>query len=395
MNIASISLCYPSPTAPGSGLFVRKRLAAINDHANVHVFNPVPTPIWSGRSHPATIESTTPPTTHIPMPYIPALSLPINPQLYARAVTPFIQKQHIITPFDLIDAHFCFPDAIAAQAIAKTLNIPYTVTLRGLLNKYTQNPLTRRSVLNALQNADAIITVSADLKNQAVNLNIPDSKIHVIPNGIDTEIFKPGDKKNARAQLNHDPGEKILLTVGHLCPRKGAHRVIQSLPDLLRSHRNLHHVIIGDDAAERTFRRQLNRLVANHHLQSNVTFTGHLPPADIARWMQAADLFVLPTTNEGWCNALHEAIACRLPIVTTNVGGNPEIVTPSTGTIVPPNNPLALTTAIAIHLDNPVQRPISALASRTWPVVANESITIFNRVLTDIPTPTRLHSLAR
>lgn len=392
MNIASLSLCYPSPAMPGAGTFVQKRLAAVANHASVRVFHAIPTPVWSARAEPVICNDIVPPVTHIPMPYIPGLSLPINPQLYTRAVLPIIQEHHVDQPFDLIDAHFCFPDAVAAQTIAKILNIPYTVTLRGLFAKYTRNPLTRRSVINAPKNASAIITVSDDLKTQAAAHGIATDRIHVVPNGIDATIFKTGDKQSARTKLKRDPDEKILLTVGHLCPRKGTHRVIQSLPDLLRSHPNLHYVIVGDDAAERSFRQQLIRLVAKNNLQSHVTFTGHLPPSDIARWMQAADLFVLPTKNEGWCNVLHEAVACRIPIVTTNVGGNREIVAKDAGTIIPPDNPLALTTAIAIHLDNPVEPPISALASRTWSTVADETLAVFDRVSANSP---RLHSVTQ
>ncbi len=393
MNIASLSLCYPSPTTPNAGVFVERRLAALADVASVYVFNPVPAPVWSRRSRTTTSDGP-PSVTHVPMPYIPGLSLPVNPQLYAHAVMRVIREAHNPNRFDLIDAHFSFPDAVAAATIARTLNIPYTVTLRGLLAKYTRSLLTRRSVLNALHNAAAIITVSDDLRTQAIRLGIPEERMTVVPNGIDTSVFHPSDRSSARSEFGRHADDVILLTVGHLCPRKGVHRVLEILPDLITRHPRLQYVVVGDDAAEPAFRRQLQQRVADSGLQSRVTFTGHLPPVDIARWMSAADLFVLPTINEGWCNVLHEAVACRIPVVTTDVGGNREIVGTDQGTIIPPDDPSALAAAITKQLARPAQTPISALASRSWANVASEVLAVFDTVRARQPLPTALHSTA-
>jgi glycosyltransferase involved in cell wall biosynthesis len=382
VNVVSLSLCYPSERTPFAGLFVHRRLNALSQMADVRVINPIPTPPWSGRRTSWQTEGP-PPCRHVPMPYLPLVGKPLNPTLYARTVRPIIASWSRQRRIDVIDAHFCWPDAVAANRVAREMRIPYAVTLRGLLGKYGRDATKRRSIIRALNEAAAVIAVSQALRQDAIRLGVDVSRIHVIPNGIDTAIFKPGDKTEARRLLGRSNDETILITVGLLCPRKGFHRVLEVLPGLARINPKIRYVIVGDDGAERRLSRRLRHLARRLDVADRVTFTGALEPQSVARWLQAADLFVLPTTNEGCCNALNEAIASGLPIVCTDVGGNRELVTEEAGRLVPCGDREALTDAIRRILQTtPNRRAVARAPSvRSWARVAEETAAVLRQAV--------------
>lgn len=395
MNVASLTLCYPSDATPHAGVFIRERLRALDtasQEMRVRVVHPLPTPLWMSRRTPVTAVQSDPPCWRVPMPYLPLVGKPFNPWAYARAVLPLLSSWTRRRDVDVIDAHFCWPDGVAAAMLARQLRLPYTITLRGILCRYAPPSLTgglaypwsRRSVVHALRGAAAVIAVSQSLKHQAVRLGIPDNKIHVVPNGVDGAIYTPGDRDAARAVLGRPDDEIIMITVGHLCRRKGFHRVLKLLPDLIRQGEdkpwapNLRYVIVGADGAEGRFESGLIRLARKLNVSDRVTFTGALRPPQIATWLQAADIFVLPTTNEGWCNALAEALATGLPVVCSDVGGNREQVRTDTGLLVSPRDSRALRDAIVATMNRTPAGGSrqSSQPTRTWTQVAEETAAV-------------------
>ncbi len=382
MNIVSMSLCYPSEEAPYAGLFVRSRLQSLAQSNHVRMVHPIPTPFWLGRRGVKKLEGP-PPVWRVVMPYLPKFGKPLNPYLYARSVMPLVRDFKQRDQVDIIDAHFSWPDGVAAARVAGALGIPYTVTLRGVLNRYCQNFWKRRSIVSSLQGASGVIAVSSALKEDAVRLGVPADRVHVIPNGIDSEVFRYGDQSAARQALNLPRDETILITVGHLCRRKGFHRVLRVLPKLLQEHGKLRYVMAGGEAAEGRFERRLRAMVKELGLEDRVTFTGHLEPTTIATWLQASDLFVLPTSNEGWCNALGESIACGVPVLATDVGGNGEIVSPTSGLLIPMGSDRALLAGINRMLNaRPHRLSIArAFPIRTWSTVASETSSVMRNAL--------------
>ena len=128
----------------------------------------------------------------------------------------------------------------------------------------------------------------------------------------------------------------VLISVGGLVERKGFHRMIECLPELRQEFPGLRYLIVGGASAEGNLLEQLMAQVRALHLEDAVTFLGPLPPDQLPAVLSAADVFVLPTRNEGWANVFLEAMACGLPVVTTAVGGNAEVVCrPELGTLVP------------------------------------------------------------
>ena len=238
--------------------------------------------------------------------------------------------------FNIIDAHFAYPDGYAAILLGKWLKVPVTITLRGTevpLSRFTSR---RRRIIRALQGAVRVFSVSASLKRHAVSLGIHADKIRVVGNGVDTNIFYPLPKADARNSLGLPGDVPLIISVGALVERKGFHRVIECLPYLRDKYPGLRYLIVGGAGPEGDMTKQLQQQIKEMRLEDCVMFLGKLPPEQLRVPLSAADVFVLSTRNEGWANVFLEAMACGLPVVTTNVGGNAEVVnTRQLGTIVP------------------------------------------------------------
>jgi teichuronic acid biosynthesis glycosyltransferase TuaC len=145
--------------------------------------------------------------------------------------------------------------------------------------------------------------------------------------------------------------------VGALVQRKGFHRVIACLPELLAQHPALHYLIVGGASPEGDITAELRAQVAELRVADRVHFLGPVAPTDLKYPLSAADVFVLATSNEGWANVFLEAMACGLPVVTTDVGGNAEVVCdPALGRVVPFGDASTLRGAIAEALTRPWDR---------------------------------------
>lgn len=249
--------------------------------------------------------------------------------------------------YNLIDAHFAYPDGHAAVLLGRWLGLPVTVTLRGTEVPHSRDPGLRRKVQAVLRHADKVITVSESLRRLAVELGMPEDKGVVVGNGVDTERFSPMDRQAARARYNLPKDAKVLITVGALVERKGFHRVIDCLPALLSRHPNLHYLIVGGESPEGDMETELRAQVRRLGLVGRVHFLGLVTPEALKWPLSAADVFVLATRNEGWANVILEAMACGLPVVATDVGGNREVIArEDLGKIVPFGDHNALVLAL-------------------------------------------------
>jgi glycosyltransferase involved in cell wall biosynthesis len=252
----------------------------------------------------------------------------------ARGAFETVRRLHAERPFDLIDAHYVYPDGYAAALLGERLNIPVFITARGTdINLFSQMPLIRSKIVKALNGAAGIIAVSEALKNRMVELGISAEKIVVIRNGIDREIFRPRERDEARRQIGFDPEDRILLTVSALVSVKGIDRLIDAMNLLTRSGREdrLKLFIIGKGSERENFQSQISNL----KLENCVRLVGAKSQKELADWYSAADLFCLASHREGCPNVVIEALACGLPVVAADVGGVAELIaTPSLGRLV-------------------------------------------------------------
>jgi teichuronic acid biosynthesis glycosyltransferase TuaC len=203
-----------------------------------------------------------------------------------------------------------------------------------------------------------VLAVSQSLKGVAAGLGIPAEHIRVIPNGVDADVFVPRDPADARRALGLPDKATILLSVGGLNEGKGHHRVVAALPELVRRHPDLLYVVVGVDRPSDSSRHLIEREMARHGLEGRVFLAGERPHGEIPLWLAAANVFCLATRSEGWANVLLESLACGVPVVSTRVGGNPEIIThPGLGTLVPANDDAALVSALRDALQRDGDRP--------------------------------------
>ena len=248
---------------------------------------------------------------------------------------------------DVIDAHFAYPDGYAATQVGRWLSLPATITLRGTEEYHALLPRLLQRLQVALRKADRIFAVSTSLLRVAVELGVPPEQVRVIGNGVDAAKFRAAPRDDARAVLGIPREAHVLVTVGSLSERKGFHRVIACMPALLREFPDVHYLVVGSGGPEGDNAGQLREQVRDLGLGESVRFLGALSREGVIGALSAADVFVLATRYEGWANVLLEAMACGLPVVATDVGGNAEVVSrPELGTIVRFDDHDALCSAI-------------------------------------------------
>jgi glycosyltransferase involved in cell wall biosynthesis len=271
--------------------------------------------------------------------------------------------------FNLIDAHFAYPDGYAATLLGKWFKVPVTITLRGTEVPLSKIPSRSQRLLKALNDAARVFSVSDSIKRHVVNLGADAEKIRVVGNGIDIAKFFPVDKKQARQHWQIPEEAQVLISVGGLVDRKGFHRVIEILPALIEKYPRLLYLIVGGASPEGNIRSRLEQQVETLNLGQHVRFLGAMPAEQLHGPLSAADIFVLATANEGWANVFLEAMACGLPVISTDVGGNREVVADETlGTIVPFGD----ADALLLALENALQRQwdrqaiINYAADNSW-----------------------------
>jgi len=252
--------------------------------------------------------------------------------------------------FDIIHSHFAFPDGFSSVILGRIFKKPVVVTVHGSdINLYTEkkNHL-KPMVIYALKNASHIVVVSTALKDKIIKLGINTSKISVIPNGYDPELFKPIDKYEARRSLELPTEKKILLFVGNIYPVKGVSYLIEAMKIISERSNDIMLILVG----EGYLKPQLQSTVKEYGLSNKVIFAGSQPHERIPLWMNACDLLVLPSLSEGFGAVLIEAAACGKPIVASDIGGIPEASNKFGRRLVPPKNPHALANSILEALDS-------------------------------------------
>jgi len=355
-DLVVFSALFPSTARPGAGLFIRERMFRVAQHRPLVVVSPQP---WfpgqwlirrlrpGYRPHAPTLEIQQGIRVYHPR----FLSVPgMLRQLdgWSMALGSFLLLRRLKSEgAHLIDAHFAYPDGEAAARLGHWLGLPVTITLRGTEVPHSKNPALRPRLAHALKSAAHVFAVSDSLRQLAIELGVAADKTEVVGNGVDTTRFYPIDRAEARNRYGLPMNAKVLISVGGLVERKGMHRVIDCLPALLKHHPDLHYLIVGGGSPEGDMRAELDAQVARLGLADHVHFLGTLPPDELKWPLSAADVFVLSTRNEGWANVFLEAMACGLPVVSTDVGGNAEVVCRAElGSIVPFGDAAALRQAL-------------------------------------------------
>lgn len=383
LRIVSVCRTLPTPDDPSAGIFVLNRLAAMAARADLTVVQPVPwtpglrpLPDWA-RAPAHEAQGLT--ILHAPMFYLPGVLKGADSVWLARSIAPLLRKLHAERPLDLIDAHFGYPDGAACKRVADELGVPVFITIRGFENEYVAMRGVAGQMTGAMRAADGCISVSHSLRELALRHGVEAARVRVIHNAVEWDRFAFGERVVARRALGLDLAEPLVVSVGHLVVRKRHHVLLEAFAEVLRRRPQARLVIIGGDANEPAYRERLLREIESHGLEGRARLAGNLPPAQVADWLRAADVFALGTAREGCCNAVLEALAVGLPVVTTPVGDNAEFVRPGeNGAIVPVDDAVGLGSAIDAALGAEWDRPAIARRLRaqvgTWEVVGERCL---------------------
>ena len=328
LSILTVTTLFPNPVKPTHGSFVATRLEKLvaSNEVTAKVVAPLPwLPSWV-RYPPAGRLDLTPRTrlhgeltVHHPRYFVvPKIGMTLTPHtLFWTLKRTFERLIAQGERFDLIDAHYFYPDGVAAVRLAQHFNLPVTVTARGTdLNLIPNYPTPRRLICEAAAHADGLITVCQALKDRLIELGTAPERITVLRNGVDLEVFKPMDRAKARANLGLR--RRTLGSVGWLVERKGHHHAICALAALPDTDL----LIVGEGPE----RRALQQLAAKRGVSDRVRFLGGLHQYRLPEIYNAIDALVLASSREGWANVLLEAMACGTPVVASAVGGTPEVV---------------------------------------------------------------------
>ena len=378
-RIVVLSSLFPSSSQPTAGLFIRERMFRVARRVPLVVVSPQPWFPFQGlirplrpQYRPATPSRELQDGIEVRFPRffaIPGILRSLDGFFMALCCLPTFWRLRRTFRFNLIDAHFAFPNGYAASILGRWFGVPVTITLRGTEPSHLRRRAIRARVVKALRRASRVFAVSDSLRRIALDLGVPAPRSCVIGNGVDLVKFRRIPREMARMQLGIPDDALVLISVGGLVERKGFHRVIDTIPSLLERFPTLRYLIVGGPSPEGDASAELRAQVGRLGLEQQVAFLGTIAPERLHVPLSAADVFVLATRNEGWANVFLEAMACGLPVVTTNVGGNAEIISaPSLGIVVPFGDRTKLEEGIGRALSSTWNRDaiISYAQSNEW-----------------------------
>jgi glycosyltransferase involved in cell wall biosynthesis len=361
IKILSLSSVFPTPEQPRQGPYVKWRLEAMAKVAEIAVAAPVRVLDYSngGRKGISTRFRKTPSYQDgrlrvlQPRWIYPPMGTPVNVATLALCLLWPLLRLRRNFRFQLIDAHFGYPEGTAAVFLSAVFRVPFVVTLRGLEQEFERhNPLRHRCMGWALRRAALVIAVSENLRRVALRLGVDPSRAVTIPNGVDTARFHPLDRDACRRKHGLPLDSRLIVAAGELIEAKGHQHVVAGLRAALDRGVDARLVIAGKTMRGGVdYERQLRDRVAALNLGDRVTFAGLLDQTALAELCSAADVFCLASWTEGWPNVIQEALACGAPVVASRVGGVPEMLPGADyGFIVEPRDEPALAAALELAL---------------------------------------------
>ncbi|MDT0603815.1 glycosyltransferase [Thalassotalea castellviae] len=329
-SLLIITNLYPVPWAPNRASFNKQQFDLLSEHLQINLIVLMPWTEWFQqrsfwKKHHNIIAC--------PYFYFPKIGrrfVPFFQYLSLLFMLPWIKKSK---PTAML-ASWCFPDAIAAAKLNLHLKLPFFVKVHGTdVNENCQYLPRRKLIKNWLSSAKVIFCASKALGDKLVDTGIPQEKICVNYNGVNPKIFFPAPKKKSI---------KKLVFVGSLIPTKGVNELVIAFINLSKRDFEVTLDIIGGGPMIES----LKKLASEHGLIERMKIHGSIPLKEVAGFIRRANFLVLPSYREGVPNVLLESFASATPVIATNVGGIPEVVTEDTGIIVDAQNSVALEKAI-------------------------------------------------
>ena len=386
LHILTFTTLYPNAAKPGQGVFVENRLRQLlaSDVVSARVLAPVPYFPFRGETFGRYAGFARAPLSetrfgieieHPRFLTIPKLGMTAAPfLLYVSSRLAVARMLRAGQVFDLIDAHYFYPDGVAAVMLGHAFNLPVTVTARGSdINVIPNYVMPRRMIRWAAERADGVIAVSSALAGKLSGLGIDRSRITVLRNGIDATLFRP---TMPVANGGRGPPSPLAVSVGNLVPLKGHDLAISTLPEIP----TLGLWIVGGGPE----RVRLEALAGSLGVADRVSFLGVLPHERMPEVYSAADVLILASEREGWPNVLLEAMACGARVVTTNVSDVPHVIScPAAGAWVRERSRSALVQALREVLATPMSREQTRAhaVKFDWQATTQGQIELFRSIL--------------
>ncbi|MBM7690810.1 teichuronic acid biosynthesis glycosyltransferase TuaC [Peribacillus deserti] len=352
MKVLWITSVYPSSEQPGCGVFHETQVQAlVRLGIEVTVICPVP-------RNPAVIQYMKKQyraNKHIPLIYErkgvtvyrpPYTALPgqlrwAQPDKRIAAAVLETMAEHNMEP-DLIHAHFAMPSGGAAKRVAEVKNLPWILTLHGsdvnVYPHYSKGAM--KAFLQSIRLADEVVSVGSNLKEKAKDLSGRDST--VLPIGVDLSRFQlPKQfKLEVRRQLGLPLDKKIVLFVGRLMEAKGVFelaKALESLPEEVAA------AYVGDGPA-------YEKLNSHPQFNKRIFLTGQVENSKVKDYLFASDVFALPSYREGMPTVVIEALALKVPVICTAVGGMTELFGQHSKLLIEPKSAASLSERISDYL---------------------------------------------
>ena len=363
VKVLAVSNLYPNTAQPRHGIFTEHRLRWLaRDPAveELRVISPVPAfplPGWSVGPYAHLSAIPKQETRHgIKVYYprylnIPGIGMSIQPDLMARTlIATMTDIQRDGFDFDVVDAFYFYPDAVASAIAAEHFGKPLVATAFGndLSLIAAGSPRASRRILWAADKAVSCTAVCQALANFLIHRGVDAGKVHAVLHGVDLDLFRPAQDREALRDTLGISGP-TLFTAGHLIERKGIRFAVEAL-----KHLPEFSLLIAGDGPEEA---ALKSLAQECDVAHRVTFLGHVDQAALSDYYAASDAFVLMSSREGIANVVMESLACGTPVVATNVWGAPEIINhPDHGRLVADRSPAALAEAVHSLFASPPDR---------------------------------------
>jgi len=386
MNLLFITSIYPSPLEPTKGVFNHQLVRALALEHDITVISPVS---WYLRCRnrqflryekTAVLDGIS--IHHPHYYYSPKLLRSHYGTFYWHSISSTVRRVIKSRRPDATIGFWVHPDGEAAVRAAREAGVPSMIIAGGSdLLLLTKDKRRSRCVVKVLQAADVLVAVSSDLREKISTLGVSPEKTHVWNRGVDSTLFSPGDRLEARHRLGIPASGRVVVWVGRMVPVKGLDVLIEASSILQRRDANFHLYLVGDGP----LRAILEERCRSMGLSSRISFAGNRRHHDLPDWYRAADLTVLPSRSEGLPNVLRESLACGTPFVASRVGGIPEIGQESCRILVTPEDPEALAEAIARGLTDWASVPrMEALTQfATWSESAESLLQILKTCISN------------
>lgn len=260
---------------------------------------------------------------YFPLPTSPDFFMLSRKHLNYYAAYSLIKREKI--DFDIIHSHFIFPSGYVGMKLKEQYNMPLIITAHGgdVYKTPFKNDKWFLLSKSILEHADKVITTSERNFNIITEvLGINEDKVHIIGNGFDNKKFYKMDQYQIREKLSLPQNKKILLSIGNLVEIKGHKYLVDAVNKVSKKRKDIFCIIIGRGIEKDNLQNKIDY----YHLNNTIKIINGVKHDDVPTWMNACDLFVLPSLDEGFPTVIPEALACGKPVIASRVGGVPEIV---------------------------------------------------------------------